>query len=188
MFALMHGVPWVHVFPALFAVVFAFLYLKTRWIYLKILWGILWLLLIPNTAYIFIDVERITLHWNSLDIVMRIMLIIQYIFLEIIGLVTYLFVMLPIESIIHNRLFSRKYQILVIILFNFLIGLGMVLGRIGYTNSYMIFTQPLKIFAAAFYIITSLDLVGLTIAFGLLCNCIYFLFRKSLLHKTKKFL
>jgi uncharacterized membrane protein len=188
MYAIMHGVPWIHLFPALIALVVTFLYLKTKMIYLKILLGILWLLLIPNTAYIFIDVERITLHWNSLDMVMRIMVIIQYFFLEIIGLVIYLLAMLPIESIIHNRHFSRNYQIVAIILFNFLIGFGMVLGRIGYTNFYVIFTQPLKIFATAFHIITSLDLVGLTIAFGLLCNCIYFLFRNRLLHKTKKIL
>jgi uncharacterized membrane protein len=188
MFAFMHGVPWVHVFPALLALVVAFLYLKTKWAYLKIIWGILWFLLIPNTAYIFIDVQRITIHWNSLDTVMRVMLIIQYFFLEIIGLVTYLLATLPIESVIHNRHFSRIYQIAAIILFNFFIGFGMVLGRIGYTNSYVIFTQPLKIFAAAFRIITSLDLVGLTIAFGLLCNCIYFLFRNRLLYKAKKLL
>src|SRR5579862_903398 len=113
MFAFMHGVPWVHVFPALLALVFAFLYLKTKWIYLKILWGVLWLLLIPNTAYLFIDVERITLHWNSLDMVMRIILIIQYIVFEIIGLVTYLIAMLPFESIVYNR----KIKVLLIILF-----------------------------------------------------------------------
>lgn len=182
MFALMHGVAWVHVFPALLALVFVFLYLKTKWIYLKILWGILWFLLIPNTTYLFIDVERITLHWNYVDVVTRTVLIIQYIGLEIIGLVTYLVAMLPFESIVHNR----KNKILVIILFNFLIGFGMVLGRAGYANSYVIFTQPVNVSIAAFHILTSFDLIGLTIAFGLICNCIYFFPRSLLLKNAKK--
>lgn len=188
MFAFMHGVPWVHLVPAFLAIVAAFLYLKTKWTYLKILWGVLWLLLIPNTAYIFIDVERILLHWNSLDMIMRIILIIQYIFLEIIGVVMYLFAMLPSESIIHRKHLSQSNQKVAIILFNFLIGFGMVLGRIRYTNSYMIFVHPQSIFTAAFHIITSFDLVSVTVVLGILCNCIYFLFRKLLLQRTKKLL
>lgn len=181
----MHGIPWVHIFPALLTVVFAYLYLKTKVTYLKVLLGIIWLLLIPNTVYIFIDIERITLHWNSLNMVMRIALIFQYICLETIGIVTYLLAILPFESIIRSRHFSHSNQKMAIVLFNLLIGFGMVLGRIGYTNSYVVFTQPLKVFSAAFHIITSLDLMGLTIVFGILCNIIYFLFRNILMQKTK---
>lgn len=182
----MHSVPWVHVAPALFTVVFALLYLKTKWIYVKVVLGILWLLLLPNTAYIFTDVSRIVLHWNESNFGMHFVLVIQYILLEIIGLVTFLFAMLPFENIIRAVHFSKKGQIMAIILFNFLIGFGMVLGRTGYTNSYVIFTQPSKVSSAVINIITSLQLVGLTIAFGIVCNCIYFLFRSKYLNYAKK--
>ena len=185
MFALFHSVPWVHLPPAILAVVFAFLYLRTKWIYLKVLWGLLWLLLVPNTAYIFIDVKRITLHWSSVSTEIRTALVIQYTILEIIGLVTYLLAMLPLEMILRTRYFSKKQQIITIILFNFLIGFGIVLGRTGYTNSYVVFTQPMKVLFAVIHIATSFNMLVLAVVFGILCDCIYFIFRNILLHRTR---
>lgn len=186
MLTLAHGVPWIHTAPAILAVIFGFLYVKTKWIYLKGICGILWLLLIPNTAYIFIDITRIMLHWHSVTTGTRAIIILQYIVLEMIGLVTFLLAMFPFESVIHTKYFPQKTQVLTILLFNLLIGFGMVLGRTGYTNSYVVFTQPTKVFLAAMTIMTSSNLLVLTIAFGALCNCIYFLFRNRLLYYAEK--
>lgn len=188
MLTISHSVPWVHVTPAFLAVIVAFLYLKTKKVYLKMLFGILWLILIPNTAYIFIDIERITLHWKLLTTFTRVMVILQYIIIEIIGLATFLLAMLPSEKILHDWNLSKKKQIAIIVLFNFFIGFCMALGRTGYTNSYVVFTQPIKVFFAAVHIITSLELLGLAIFFGILCNFIYFLFRNMLMHYARKFL
>ncbi len=188
MLSLLHGVPWVHIIPAILAVTLGFLYIKIRWVYLKVILGILWLLLLPNTAYIFTDVIRITLHWNSANTLTRTALIVQYVVFELIGLVTYLLAMLPFESMINSWYFSKKKQIAAIILLNFFIGFGMMLGRTGYTNSYVVFTQPTKVILTAMNIVTSLNLLGLTIIFGIVCNCIYFLFRSLLLRRAKRVL
>lgn len=188
MLSLLHSVPWVHVPPAVLAVVVAFLYLKTKWIYPKVVFGVLWLLLLPNTAYIFTDVERITLHWSAANMVMRIAFVIQYIALEIIGLVTYLLAMLPFESMIQSWHFPKKAQLVAIILLNFLVGFGMVLGRTGYTNSYVVFTQPTKVLLTVMNIVTSLNLLALVALFGTLCSYIYVLFRSTLLRRTKRLL
>lgn len=183
---MLHGVPWVHVAPAILAVLFAFLYLKTKLNYLKVFFGIIWLLLVPNTAYVFTDVTRMVFHWNQSNFETRIVLIIQYILLEIIGLVTFLVAMLPFESIIRAKQLSKNAQILAIILFNFLIGFGMILGRTGYTNSYVAFTQPSKVFSAAINIVNSFNLLVLAILFGMLCTCIYLLFRNWLLNYIER--
>lgn len=188
MTALLHGVPWIHTIPAVLAVVCGFLYLKTNWVYLKVVWGILWLLLIPNTAYLFIDIERITLHWSAVSTMMRVALVLEYVCLEIIGLVTFLLAMLPFESMIRARHFSQKQQILASSLFNFLIGFGMVLGRTGYTNSYVVFTQPTKVFLAVITIVISPHLLGLTIFCGVFCNSVYVIFRNMHVYLAKKFL
>lgn len=185
MLALFHGVPWVHTAPALLAVVFGFLYLKSKRAYLKVFWGLLWLLFIPNTAYIFVDVERLALHWDAVSMVMRFALAIQYICLEILGLVTFLLAMLPFESVIDAKHFSQRKQVVAIILFNFIIGFGMVLGRTGYTNSYVVFTQPIKVFYAVVHIITSPNLLALTLGFGVLCSCLYLLLRNTLLPQAQ---
>jgi uncharacterized membrane protein len=186
MFSLLHSVPWVHLVPAVLAVLFGLLYLKTKWFYLKVIFGFVWLVLLPNTSYIFIGIGRISLHWNSASINMRSVLIIQYIILEAIGLVTYLLAMLPFENIIRAWYFSHKAQIFAIMLLNFLVGFGMTLGRTGYTNSYVIFTQPAKVLLAAMHIVTSFNQLSLAIAFGILCNCVYFLFRSTFLRRAQR--
>lgn len=183
--SLLHGVPWVHVVPAVLAVVLGFLYLKTKWIYLKVIPGILWLLFLPNAAYIFTDVARIALHWSLASGVVRTALIIQYILLELIGLTTYLLAMLPLESMIRRWHLPKKTQTASIIILNFFIGFGMVLGRTEYINSYVVFTQPTKVMVAGLHIVISLNLLGLTLIFGILCNCIYFIFRRPLLRRVK---
>ena len=178
------GVPWIHVIPALVSVLFSVLYLKSNKKTLKIIFGILWLLFLPNTAYIFTDVSRITLHWNSLNTLLRVFLSLQFIVLEIIGLGTFLLSFLPFEKIIKNR--SKLEKIFLIILFNFLVGFGMVLGRTGYVNSYLIFMEPLKVLSAIFNIITSFNLLVLTIFYGLICDVVYFVFRSYLFKKQLK--
>lgn len=185
MSAFLHGVPWVHLIPAVLAIIIGFIFLKLKWIYFKVIFGLLWLFFLPNTAYIFTDVVRITLHWSSVSMIVRVGLIIQFILLEIIGLVTYLLTMLPFESMTETWHFSRKEQIIAIVVLNFFVGFGMVLGRTGYVNSYVVFTQPTKVIVAVMNIVTSLNSLGLVLVFGILCNCIYFLFRSLLLRRMK---
>ena len=185
MHAFLHGVPWVHLFPAVLAIIIGFIFLKLKWIYFKVIFGVLWLFFLPNTAYMFTDVVRITLHWSSVSMIARVGLIIQFILLELIGLVTYLLAMLPFESMINTWNFSRKEQIIAIVILNFFVGFGMVLGRTGYVNSYAVSTQPTKVILAVMNTVTSLNLLGLAIVFGILCNCIYFLFRSLLSRRMK---
>ncbi len=186
MYSFLHGVPWVHIAPAIIAVIVGLIYLKQKSIYLKVIFGILWLLLLPNSAYIFIDIERIFLHWNSLNVFMQSVLILQYLVLELIGLVSFLLAMLPLENIFKTWHIANKSQIVAIIILNFFIGFGIVLGRTGYTNSYIVLTNPLKVFFAAMHIVTSINLLGLAVLLGIVCSCIYFIFRKTVVSYTKK--
>jgi uncharacterized membrane protein len=110
MFTFIHGVPWLHVVPALFAVIAALLYLWAEQIYVKVILGVLWLLLLPNTIYILTDLGHLVHQWGSGNLLHRTAWILQYILLGIIGLVTYL------------------------------VAFGVVLGKTGYINSYVVFT------------------------------------------------
>lgn len=150
--------------------------------------GILWLLFLPNTIYIVTDVTRIAHHWNTADTTMRILLILQYICLELIGLVSFLLAFLPFEKIIRTQPLSQKQQIAAIILFNSLIAFGMVLGRMEYINSWVVFTHPAQVIFSVIEAVASLNLWGLTIVFWMLCNGVYFLFRAMLVRRVNKFL
>lgn len=188
MFQLIHGIPWSHTVPAFVALLFALLYLKSKNVHFRILFGVLWLLFFPNTIYIFTDLSRVALHWNTTGSSAHLSLVIQYFILEVIGILTFIFGFLPFESIIHTKHFSFKKQIYSVILFNFIIGFGMVLGRVEHINSYFIFTQPIRVLSAVLHIIASVDLWKLTILYGIIANLIYFLFRKYLLCFSKSLL
>ncbi len=181
-----HGVPWIHLTPAFMAVFCGYLYLKSRWLFLKIFLFFLWLMFLPNTIYIFTDLYRLIHQLNSANFISCISLIIQYFLLEIIGLTTYLLAMIPFESLISSRNFSKRSKIKGVIVFNFLIGFGMVLGKIEFVNSWIIFTHPAKIFLASIKIISSFDSIFLAFFLGVICNIIYFLFRSTLLLNIKR--
>ncbi len=175
---------------ALLAVGFAYLFLrlfKIRSRIVKFIFGALWLLLLPNTAYLFTDLGHLLYQWNNtLSPSGRILLLVQYLLLELCGVMMFLFTFLPFEKIVDQVHVFQKRKVSWLILFNFLIAFGVVLGRYEHINSYVVFTQPLKVLASVLNIFMSFDLFGLVVLFGLLCNVIYFLFRGLLLKRTKR--
>jgi len=174
---------------ALVTVVFTyvfFLSLRARPRIVKIIFGVIWLLLLPNTAYLFTDVGHIPYQWNhTVSPTGRILLLVQYLLLELFAVITFLLSFLPFEEVIQRVPVFKRRKVAWLILFNFIVGYGVVLGRFEHINSQVVFTNPLKVLASAIHIFLSLDLLGLTILFGLLCNVIYFLFRSLLLPRIK---
>ncbi len=146
------------------------------------------LILLTNTCYIFIDLTRIQLNWSSINYTKDIILLVQYIILGIIGLATYLVSFIPWEKLILQHHLLKHQQILTIILFNLHLAFGMVLGRTYFINSYIIFTQPIKIIFYIISLLTSINFIELIILFGAIINIIYFTFRPFLLKKTNAFL
>jgi uncharacterized membrane protein len=151
-----------------------FLHAKSRVV--KYIFGFLWLLFLPNIAYLFTDLGHIPAQWNqtvtSSD---RMLLLVQYLLLELFAIITFLYSFLPFEKIIDQINAFKKRKVLWLILCNFLVAYGMVLGRFEHINSWILFTNPLKVLQSALNIFASFDLLGLTILFGLLCNFLYFL-------------
>jgi uncharacterized membrane protein len=164
---------------SLLAVGFTYLFLrvlKARSKVVKFIAGLLWLLLLPNTAYIFTDLGHIIYQWNhTVSPSGHLLLIAQYFLLETFGIITFLFSFLPFEKIIERVNILKKRKVVWLILFNFLVAFGVVLGRYEHINSQLVFTNPLKVLESAANIFVSVDLLGLTVVFGLLCNLIYFL-------------
>jgi uncharacterized membrane protein len=113
------------------------------------------------------------------------LLLAQYLLLELFGVITFLFSFLPFEKIIDRVDVFKKRKAAWLILFNFMVGFGVVLGRFEHINSQVVFTNPLKVLGSVINIFVSFDLLGLTILFGLLCSFIYFLFRGSLLQRIQ---
>lgn len=162
---------------ALLAVLLSWLFYKAKKGIIKIIFLITWLIFVPNTIYIFTDILHLMRQVNKMNLFGAIILFTQYAALFITGFLTYILSLYLIEK-------KLKHLRFLIIGINFLIGIGILLGRIHRLNSWDIILNMEKVGNATIEIISSPKLISLSILFGLLGNFIYFLFKK----KTIKYL
>lgn len=178
-------------FVALLSVTFTYLFLRVLRVksrILKFIFGLLWLLLLPNTAYLFTSLLHIIYQWNNTAVPTgRMILLIEYLFMGIFAVIAFIYSFSPFERITEQVKPFKKRKVTWLILFNFLVAFGLVLGRFEHINSYVVFTNPLKVIKLAINIFISFKLLGLTILYGLLCNMIYFLFRGLLFKRIKNY-
>ena len=186
---LIYNAGWMlyNCFLALLALGFGYFFLVSKNKKAKFLFGILWLLFLPNTIYIFTDLEHLIDQWPLLPWNFRILLALQYLLLEIFAFATFAFGLYPFEKIILSWKSFKKHKVLILILFNFFIAFGMVLGRVERINSWDVVLRPYAVLNSAVDVFFSYKLFGLLLLFGILCNCFYFLFRKQVIRVSDKF-
>ncbi|MGI8420215.1 MAG: DUF1361 domain-containing protein [Candidatus Levyibacteriota bacterium] len=171
---------------AFLAVLLGYFFIRATSPMLKVIFGISWLLFLPNTIYLFTDLQHLFMQWGKVQPVYVIILLVQYTVLQIIGVVTFILAFHPFEKIINYFSVLKKKKIKVIMAFNFLIAFGMVLGRAERINSWEVITKPGSVLLSAFHVLTSVHLLSLTFLFGIVCNIIYFLFRDPVMHASRK--
>jgi len=186
---LIYNAGWMlyNCFLALLALGFGYFFLVSKNKKAKFLFGILWLLFLPNTIYIFTDLEHLIDQWPLLPWNFRILLALQYLLLEIFAFATFAFGLYPFEKIILSWKSFKKHKVLILILFNFFIAFGMVLGRVERINSWDVVLRPYAVLNSAVDVFFSYKLFGLLLLFGILCNCFYFLFRRKVVRVSDKF-
>jgi uncharacterized membrane protein len=168
-----------HTFLAIIPILFGWLILKTRQKFLKVAFAIIWLSFLPNTLYIFTDLHYVPGQWNTISYFGKIVLALQYIVYEIIGFSSFILALYPLEKMLLISQWRKKKCLLSLCLIavNFLIGFGIVLGRIQRINSWDIFINAPKVINASLQILSSSELMLLVLLFGLFANLFYFLFR-----------
>lgn len=189
---LTYNVPWMlwNSILAVLPVGLAFLYFKTERKFYKGVLAILWLLFFPNALYVISDMEHVVWQWPMVTLGERILLIVQYMHLEVIGLVAYLLGMYAFEKevrrVVNKQ--NRKFVSAGIITMNFLIGFAMVMGKIERVNSWDVFSDTDRVLSAAYNVLSSDQLVWLAILFGLFGNFFYFLFRDPVIRYSRSLL
>ncbi len=148
--------------------------------------GILWLLFLPNSIYLLTDMIHLIHQWGRVGGIERLVVVMQFVILQLIGFVAYILGFRPFEHILSWMRYKKVEKVWAIILFNFIIAFGIVLGRVERVNSWDVFAAPYKIVDAVISLLTSAELIGLTILFGLFCNFFYFLFRDPIYYSTVK--
>jgi uncharacterized membrane protein len=190
MYILSYNFGWMayNCFLALIAVGLGYLVLQVNAKFLKFIIGVFWLLFLPNTIYIFTDLEHLVRQWQVIEPSFRSLLVLEYVIFEIIGIITFLLAFFPFEKLVKSLKFSKKQTIWAFVVFNFVVAFGMVLGRVERVNSWQVFTNPPAVISSTLHVFHSFSLIALTVLFGLLCNFIYFLFRKKAHVFIKEFL
>jgi uncharacterized membrane protein len=173
---------------AVLPVIFAWYYFHTRRKLYKSILALLWLLFLPNSLYVISDIQHIFEQWNAVSGLDRIILLLQYIPLEVIGLAAYVVSLYACEKEL-RRIFrkrNKKYVVAVIATLNFLIGFAIVIGKIERLNSWDVFTATDKVIVAFSTVIRWDSMVLLAILFGLFGNFFYFLFRDPIVKYARR--
>lgn len=151
----------------------------------KLIWAALWLLFMPNTIYILTDIKHLVVQWYQVYGIARALLSIQYLVFISAGVAAYVLGVRLYESHLtsliamhlnHDARYHRYLSYSIVIL-NFALAYGLVMGRILRTNSWHVVTQPLRVMQDAIAVGTSASLMMLVIAFWFIANGIYFTYR-----------
>jgi uncharacterized membrane protein len=174
---------------ALIANIFAWFMSESKPGFRKYLYGLIWILFLPNTIYILTDVIHIFKDWTNVSLLYKPILLIEYSVLLLTGIATFIFAMYPFDRMLRKE--KKKSKIiedeLLIIMINVLVAFGMVLGRVQRLNSWDVFFNLPQVIRDTTQVFFTPYLLLLFLFFGLLCNSIYFLFRNSLQQYEKQF-
>ena len=166
-------------FLALMPILCGWLMLKTRQSLLRVAFALLWFAFLPNTLYILTDLRYLPEQWNAMSYPGKLGLVVQYGVYELIGVGSFLLALYPLERIVLLSRWRENRTLLpvLLIIVNFFIGFGMVMGRVQRLNSWDIFMDAPRVIRASFEIVSSLELLLAVVLFGVVANAVYFIFR-----------
>ena len=184
---------WFNSYLALVAVLFGWLMSKANSTFAKLWTGAIWLLFLPNTIYILTDVSHLFEDWPKVDNLFRGILIVQYGLFSLVGIFTFIISVYFFQKLLQGKSAGRRKKIqpstyLAIIFLNFLVGFGVIMGGIERTNSWHLFTDPVRVIEDVVDVLTSQELLLLSIGTGLLANLIYFFLVDTLIGWVRKFI
>ena len=180
---LLNNISWMgwNVLLALIPPIFGWLLFITRQKVLKIAFALIWFFFLPNTLYLITDLPHMIWQWHRMHQAGQIVLALQYFTLVLIGLTTFILALYPVEKALLRSSWLKKKSLvsLFIIMTNFFIGLGIVLGRVQRINSWDIVVDIPKVIGTSLIIFNSLELILFVVFFGIFANVYYFVCRKS---------
>jgi len=126
------------------------------------------------------DLRYLPEQWHQVHAAGKVAVAFQYLLYELLGVGCFLLALSALEQLLLRSRWRKKHVMLIVclIVVNFCIGLGIVLGRVQRLNSWDIIIDAPKVIAASFQILSSFELLLLVVFFGVFANGVYFVFRK----------
>ncbi len=177
---LLFNTQWMlwNIFLAALSIILGRLSLKTKPKIFHALALVIFLLFIPNTIYIVTDLAHLFQRWNSVENWVKAVMTFQYLIFIPIGFITFIWSMGLLQKNLKqfSRKFGRNYAM---ILMNFIVSFGVVVGRIQRANSWEVLTNLLRIYQNTLVTLISLKLMIYVFVLGLFCNILYFAVREA---------
>lgn len=187
---ILNNIVWMtfNLILAFLAVCFGWLMFLIRLPLFKILTGFLWVIFVPNTIYIVTDLFHLKKQLFEVDTPFAFIIFLEYIILAFLGIVSFVLALYPFEKLLNTALYSflKTKKTFFIIVTNFIIAFGVVIGRMQRTNSWEVATNPVKVIEDSIKTVTSPFLLLLVFVFGIGGTIIYFLLKDSILLQAKK--
>ncbi len=148
---------------------------------LRVAFALLWFAFLPNTLYILTDLQYLPEQWHAVSSIGKLGLAVQYLLFELLGVSSFLLALSLLEqTLLRSRWRENKVVLAgVLIMVNFFIGFGIVLGRVQRLNSWDLFLNIPQVIHYYFHIMSRLELLLLVLLFGIIANAVYFGFRAS---------
>ena len=161
------------------SVLFGYLSLKVKSRFFHIVSTLVFLLFIPNTIYIVTDLAHLIQRWNSVETWVKAVISLQYLIFIPIGFLTFIYSMKLLEKNLlkFDRRLSNRW---ILILMNFVVALGVVIGRVQRTNSWEIITNPIKVLQNLLSTFISIRLIVFSLMLGLFCSVFYLSVREKI--------
>lgn len=179
---LLENFSWMlfNVILALIPIVFGWIMYKSHNLVIKIAAGFIWLFFLPNTIYLLTDIINFKQDATRLTGIYLAADLLLYILLMIIGVITFIMALDPFEKMLLRARSKRKLleHKFIIYALNFLVGFGLVLGRVHRVNSWEVITDLGKVIYYSLKTLESSQLMLLVLAFAILTQAVYLFCRK----------
>jgi len=168
-------------------VIFGWIMYKSKPVFMQVLFGILWILFVPNSIYMLTDSIHLYADITKVSFVYQVLLVLEYFFLMIIAVILFILSILPFELTVKKLLHKNNHIVIsfVLIFMNFIIAFGMVLGRVLRLNSWDVLTNLPEVLRNSIHVLTTSDLLLLTFFFGIICNVVYFSYKYFYVQREK---
>lgn len=163
---------------ALLAIIFGMLLLKTKNSIAKLFFTILWLLFIPNTLYMVTDFYHLWDDWHLTTSFFDFLLTPIYTALAVLGVITFVISLRFFEKMLYKINIPKEIVPTILVITNFIIGFGVILGRVERANSWEVVTNIPRIIGDTVGVFSSYQLLLYVIAIGVFGNLLYFIFKK----------
>jgi uncharacterized membrane protein len=132
------------------------------------------LLFIPNTIYVLTDIYHLFPQLPFLPSIYLPALIAQYVILLNVGVITFVLGIGQLEKFLKQLHYRNEMKYIIICILNFLISFGVILGRFQRTNSWEVFTHPIKVTNDVLASFFTTEHMIYVLSFGFFCNILFF--------------